>query len=280
MIFRLLLVATLSVALLPSLFAAGTIEETIADLVDQESQKSHKKLLGVLFQYEDDYMDQNGTIDLIKVIKTLKENGLLQIFYKEPAELKAKFTSTLEPLFMMKAVSDSLNKLGYHYILTHELKRDINTTDWTIIYSSQHVIDPEGLIEEIAKYNITVDSIVNKENLWEYTLDSKEPVLLDTSMLHTDANATTFNDPRGEYWFHVEHNASIARIKSRYPDLWHPYIICYNADLKVMKMYKRDRSTRSLKLLLPKGTKYIKLTDMFTSENLKHGIEIRIEGAD
>lgn len=281
MIQKLLLLVTFTLLIPTSvIFANESIHAKITDLVDAQSLKTHKKLLDVLFQYEDDFLDQNGSADLVKIIKVLKDNGLLQIFYKEPEEIKAKFTSKLTPLFIMKAVSDSLNKLGYHYILTHELKKEADTTEWTIIYSSEHAIDPVSLFEELSKYNITVDNIVKKGNLWEYLLDSKEPLLLDTSVLSTGTESKTFNDPRGEYWFRVDTNASVANIKSRSPDLWHPYIICYNADLNIMKMYKRDRSTRSLKFILPNETKYIKLTDMFTSENLKHGIEIQIEGAE
>ena len=277
MIFRLFLLFVL----LAPLWAYDSLLKTKIDaLVDDQNLKTHKKLLDVLFQYEDEFVDSDGNVDIIKVVKVLKENGLLKIFFDNPVTLKAKFVSDMYPLFLMKAISDSLNKLGYHYILTHELLRDQNRTDWTIIYNSEHAIDPLSLSEELGKYHIRIDTIVNNETLWEYFLTSNDPVLLDTQQLLIDNNMTAFNDPRGEYWFQVEENATQAHIKSQYPDLWYPYIICYNKDLNILKIYKRDRSTRSLKLRLPQATKYLKLTDMFTSENLKHGIEIQIEGAD
>ncbi len=278
MIRRLLFPLLLLAALCP-LTASDTIDEKIAALVDDESRKTHKKLLDILFQYEDEFVDENGQADVIKIVKVLKENGLLRIFFKDPVRLQAKFVSDMYPLFMMKALSDSLNKLGYHYILTNQLSRDANRTEWTIVYNSEHAIDPLILSEELEKYNIGIDNIVNKANLWEYALRTDKPVLLETHKLPTDGNATAYNDPRGEYWFQVDDNASYAIIKSHYPDLWHPYIICYNANLNILKIYKRDRSTRSLKLTMPPATTYLKLTDMFTSDNLKHGIEIHIEGA-
>jgi len=277
MIKRLLLLLLLvSFQALP---ASEAIEAKIAALVDAESLKTHRKLLDVLFQYEDEFVDEQGNADVIKIVKVLKENGLLRIFFKDPEPVQAKFVSDMYPLFMMKALSDSLNKLGYHYLLTNQLVRDVNRTEWTIAYKSEHAIDPLMLAEELEKYNIGIDNITNKKNLWEYLLKTEKPVLLETHKLKTDDNTTTFNDPRGEYWFHVDENASKAIIKSRYPDLWHPYIICYNGNLNILKIYKRDRSTRSLKLTMPQNTTYLKLTDMFTSDNLKHGIEIHIEGA-
>lgn len=259
--------------------SSEAIEAKIAALVDGDSLKTHRKLLDVLFQYEDEFVDESGQADVIKIVKLLKENGLLRIFYKNPTRIQAKFISDMYPLFMMKALSDSLNKLGYHYLLTNQLVRDTNLTEWTIVYKSEHAIDPLMLAEELEKYNIGIENIINKKNYWEYLLETDKPVLLETHKLVTEANASTYNDPRGEYWFHVDENASKAIIKSRYPDLWHPYIICYNANLNILKIYKRDRSTRSLKLTLPSTTTYLKLTDMFTSDNLKHGIEIHIEGA-
>ncbi|MDQ1340524.1 MAG: hypothetical protein QG567_1681, partial [Campylobacterota bacterium] len=65
-----------------------------------------------------------------------------------------------------------------------------------------------------------------------------------------------------------------------HPNTWYPYIICYNNKLEILKVYKREEITKSLKLALPDGTKYIKLNDIFTPENLKHGIEIKIEGIE
>ena len=274
LLFPLLLLASFQV--LP---ASEAIETKIAALVDEESLKTHRKLLDVLFQCEDEFVNENGQADVIKIVKVLKENGLLRIFYKDPERIRTKFVSDMYPLFMMKALSDSLNKLGYHYLLTNQLIRDTNRTEWTIAYNSEHAIDPLMLAEELAKYNIGIENITNKNNQWEYQLKTDKPILLETHKLKSDDNATTFNDPRGEYWFHVDENASKAIIKSRYPDLWHPYIICYNANLNILKIYKRDRSTRSLKLTMPQNTTYLKLTDMFTSDNLKHGIEIHIEGA-
>ncbi len=264
-----------------SLHASEILDETINNLVDPASLTTHKKLLGVLFQYEDEFVFPDGHVDVIKVISVLKENGLIKLFYRQPEAILTTFSSEMNPLFMMKALSDALTKLGYHYILTHELVRDTNQTHWTVGYKSQHAIDPITLGTELLKYNITFDSVLVDETNWHYRLSSKEPILLDTSKVSTGLEEMTpLNDPRGEYWIQVEQPAAVAIIKSQYPDLWHPYIICYNPNLEILKMYKRDRSTKSIKLLLPKETKYIRLTDMFTSENLKHGIEIRIEGAE
>lgn len=276
---RRLLSTLLLLAFFQALFASDIIEEKIASLVDDESLKTHRKLLDVLFQYEDEFVDENGRADVIKIVKILKENGLLRIFYKDPTRVRAKFISDMYPLFMMKALSDSLNKLGYHYLLTNRLVRETDRTEWTIAYKSEHAIDPLMLAGELEKYNIRIGNIINRQNDWEYLLQTDKPVLLETHRLVSDANETTYNDPRGEYWFHVDENASKAIIKSRYPDLWHPYIICYNDNLNILKIYKRDRSTRSLKLTMPPETTYLKLTDMFTSDNLKHGIKIHIEGA-
>ena len=263
------------------LHASEALEETIEKLVEPSSLVTHKKLLGVLFQYDDEFTLPNGRIDIIKVVGTLKENGLIKLFHRTPTSIHTTFSSEMNPLFMMKALSDTLTKLGYHYILTHELAHDHNVTHWTVAYKSQHAIDPISLATELNKYNITVDSLDIDDTKWHYRLSSQEPVLLDIAPIPSGLeDMTPLNDPRGEYWIQVESNASVAFIKSHYPDLWHPYIICYNSNLEILKMYKRDRATKSIKLLLPEGTKYIKLTDMFTSENLKHGIGIRIEGAE
>jgi len=189
--------------------ADGTVNEKISALVDPQNRTTHKKLLDILFQDEDKFLKENGKIDIIKIIRILKENGLLKIFHKEPVNLKAEFEFELNSIFIMKIISDTLNKLGYHYILTSELEKIENFTKWTIEYSSEHVIDPVALSEELLKYNINIETIVKSENFWKYELSANSPSLFESVKISSEDNSTEYTDPRGEFWFNVEDNATL-----------------------------------------------------------------------
>lgn len=266
---------------LSNLFADENINNKASALMESQNRITHKKLIDVLFQKSELFYNDDEKIDIIKIIKVLKENGLLKIFYNEPVKLKASFNFNSNHIFTIKIISDILNKLGYQYILSKTLKRDKNGVEWVIEYESQHAIDPVSFSQELAKYNVFIIDISRKENFWKYELDAKTPIYVDAIKIDDEVEPAKYNNTRGEFWFYLENYSSSAiHIKSSHPNTWYPYIICYNNKLEILKVYKREEITKSLKLALPDGTKYIKLNDIFTPENLKHGIEIKIEGIE
>jgi len=258
------------------------LEKRVNKLVPQESIKVHKKLLDILFKEDQKYLNKNNEVDIVKIIKVLKENGLLKLFYKQPTQLKARFVSTISGPFLIKAISDSLSKLGYQYILTDELIKNGSKINWDIVYTSEHAIDPVELYLQMKKYHIDILDISTNNNQWNFVLeeDLDELYLFGSNKIYISELPKKFMSINGEFWFYLaDSNALLAFIDSIYPDFWYPNVVFYDKNLKIKKLYKSQKPIRKIKLFLPKGTKYIKVTDSLMPQNLKHGINIRIEDA-
>ena len=255
------------------------LQSTVKKLMPAKSYLTHKKLINIIFHNEEGFFDQNGEIKIMNVIKTLKENGLLKIFYKTPQKMKITFiTNTISSIFLLKTISDSLNKLGYQYTFTDELKKEQSKTTWKITYLSEHVIDPVTLYEEISRYGIEINDVLVNNTSWTYYIKASHLKLPNAKEIDSTTKEQVYLNIKGKFWFYLkDNNTTFAFISSIYPDFWYPYVVCYDNNLTIKKIYKRNKPTRDLKLFIPKNSKYIKISDMAAPQNLKHGIRIKVE---
>ena len=163
------------------------------------------------------------------------------------------------------------------------------------IYSEEKVLQH---LREGAKYSNTVKSIFSKhgimkkyhidivdisidKNEWIFSLeeDLDGLYLANSNAIYISSPPQKFMSINGEFWFYLaDSDALLAFISSIYPDFWYPNVVCYDKNLKIKKIYKSQKPIREIKLFLPKGTKYIKVTDSLMPQNLKHGIKIFLEG--
>ena len=61
---------------------------------------------------------------------------------------------------------------------------------------------------------------------------------------------------------------------SKIADRWHPSLIFYDDKLHIIKDYKKDSEINRLKIKIPTDAKYVKVTDLYTLDNIKRGISI------
>ena len=129
------------------------------------------------------------------------------------------------------------------------------------------------LNEELNKYSIKIIDIVRKNNKWSYVLDNSMAKFYDAIILKKEGK-NVLNDPNGEFIIDVENNISKIEIISKRGNRWHPYIVFFDKDLKILKIYKDIFLKKRLKIKIQPNTKYLKITDYFANQNLDNGIII------
>jgi hypothetical protein len=117
------------------------LQEKIKALIGQNSYARHIKFIKIIFSNEENYYI-NDRVDVAKVIQTLKDNGLLDLFFKKPQEMHLTFQSSGYPLFFVKIMSDTLQSMGYYRFITDRVKQDESGFFWTIRLTSEYAIDP------------------------------------------------------------------------------------------------------------------------------------------
>ena len=257
------------------LVIAQELEVTIKNLISEDTYQRHNKLINKIFQNRDNFYITDNKIDILKVIKTLKENGLLNLFFDSPKDNIITFKTNSNPLFLMKIVEDNLRNLGFLSVFTKEIEYDENLFEWKIHFVSDYTLDPELFTTFLQKNGCEILEIVRdgKSN-WEYfintdraNIDAKRLVLKERTRLRK---------PLNDYWLNVSGGTKIS-IASFGGNRWYPKIVIFDKNLHILKVYKKDEKTDWLVIYLPMNAYYIKISDSYTLNNLKYGIRVTLE---
>ncbi|MBL0686317.1 MAG: hypothetical protein JJV95_00480 [Sulfurospirillum sp.] len=248
------------------------LEDKIENFIGEEEYKTQKNLLHVLFKNEKLFLHDDNRVNDIKVLDQLKESGLLKLFYKKPQELHLSFQTKKNSLIFMRVINRSLTSMGYNYYLTKRVLKNSDNFIWEIVISTEHVVDPLIFAQRLEERGCFMESVERvEEHKWLYKINSdnitKEAQKIETNIVYD------LKKPIKPYWINVNGIKSISFV-SRLVDRWHPSIIFYDDKLHITRDYKKDSITNKLKLEIPIDTKYIKVTDLYTLDNIKRGISV------
>jgi hypothetical protein len=252
------------------------LEEKIKTFISKESYAKNKEFIKLIFSPEIDYYRQDR-IDVVKVIETLKENGLLNLFFKKPKELKQSFSTSGSPLFFVKIMGDTLRNIGYYRYVTTKSNLDSSEFVWDISLKSEYATDPLILQRELKKSGCDIIDIDKKsKDKWEYSIDMSKAYL---NVVSLQANQKVIlKRSLYAHWLNVS-NIDKLVIDSSFRDRWHPELSYYDKQLHLLKVIKKDKKTVTISLKIPKYAKYIKISDIYTLKNIRENLTIKPIGS-
>ncbi len=251
------------------------LQEKIKALIGEKAYARHVKFIKIIFADEEAYYT-NARVDVAKLIQTLKDNGLLDLFFKRPQEMHLTFQSSGYPLFFVKIMSDTLQSMGYYRFITDQSKQDESGFFWTIRLTGEYAIDPVLLKKALMKRGCDIVDIDRKSQTdWSYQIDMKKAYLmLEELRPYTE---TVLKKSLYEHWLNAKSAKSLT-LWSLKGNNWYPYVSIYDKELHLLKVYKRDRKTYKIKLELPEDTVYVKIADLYSLINIKEGLRVQAEG--
>ncbi len=254
------------------LFADSQLFNKVESLIGQEAFKKNHSYIKIIFSPQRAYYKGNR-LDIVKIVETLKSNGLLKLFFKKPQEIELAFSTNGEALFFVKIIEDALQNMGYYKYLVEEAKRNNSEFLWKIKLRSEYVMDPTVLKKELAKCSsYLVDLERMSATSWRYEIDISTARLVAHKVLHK--KEVVLRRSQYAYWLDVSYTKALY-INSKNRNRWHPYIAVYDARLRLLDLIKKDEKTSRLSLILPDGAVYVKLDDMYSMKNIKDGFGIR-----
>ncbi len=258
---------------LVSFINADKLDDKLYSFIGEKEYKIHKNLLNHLFKKRDQFI-YNDKINYKEVLRVLHENGLLHLQFNQPKVLKIKFNINESHLKTLKILNDTLKSMGYYYYFTKEtIKDENNTLTWTIEFKTRYAIDPLIFIKKLLAHDTRVTDIIKySDNNWEYSLDTSKANISEAVFIELNEKKK-FSKPLNDYFIKVK-DASKIRIISRTLNHWFPYIVFYDEHLNVLKTIKKDAIHRYLRSPIPKGTVYIKVSDLYMLLNIKRGLSI------
>lgn len=252
------------------------LTQKIKTFVSEESFVKNKDFIKLIFSPESNFYRQER-VDVVKVVQTLKENGLLNLFFEKPQELKLSFRTSGSPLFFVKIMGDTLRNIGYYRYVTAESNLDSSEFTWTIVLTAEYATDPLILQKELEKSGCGIIDLVKKSSTeWEYSINMSDGYLNIPSLVNNEE--LPLKRSLYAHWLDISSVQNLS-IKSSHRDSWYPKISYYDKQLHLLKVVEKDKKTRSIFLLIPKGAKYIKISDMYTLKNVKDNLILTPTGS-
>ena len=252
------------------------IVSKVKTFLSEESFNKNKEYIKIIFSPESDYYVKNR-VDVVKIAKTLKENGLLNLFFDKPQELRLSFKTSGYPLFFVKIMGDTLRNIGYYRYVTTESNLDISEFRWDISLNSEYATDPHILQQELEKSGCLITDIKRvSKNYWSYSIDINNGFLNVKAL--EDSVEMSLKRSLYAHWLNVS-NVKNINIKSSLKNKWYPHIVFYDKELHILKVIKEDTKTSSFYVEVPKSAKYIKITDMYTLKNIKDDLVLNPSGS-
>jgi hypothetical protein len=247
------------------------LTQKIKSFIKDSVYEQNKAFIGIIFSPTSNYYD-GERIDVVKVLETLKDNGLLNLFFKNPEELHLTFKTSGPPLFFVKIMGDSLRDIGYYRYVTTDSNLNDSEFTWTIALTSEYATDPMILQNELKKSGCNIIDIKRESpKSWEYTVDMTDGYL-DVETLE-DGLDTKLKRSLYAHWLNVSKIDKLV-IKSSVRNNWYPYIAYYDSQLHLLNVIKQDRKTAGITLDIPSSAKYIKVSDLYTLKNIKDDLEL------
>lgn len=242
------------------------LTQKIKTFIKQSVYEQNRAFIEIIFSPSSNYYTEDR-IDVVKVLETLKDNGLLNLFFKKPEELQLTFKTSGSPLFFVKIMGDSLRNIGYYRYVTTDSNLNDSEFTWTISLTSEYATDPMILQNELKKSGCNIVDIKRvSPKSWEYSVDMQNGHL-DVETLEGDVN-TKLKRSLYAHWLNVS-KVNKLRIKSSIRNNWYPYIAYYDSKLHLLDVIKQDRKTADITLDIPSSAKYIKVSDMYTLKNIR-----------
>lgn len=259
-----------------TLLGASPLIEKVRSLVGEERYAKHRSFIEIIFNDEDAFY-RGERLDAVKVVETLKQNGLLQLFFESPQKLSLTFTTNGSALYFVKIMDDTLHGIGYYRYMTEYSKRDATGFVWQITMQSEYATDPVVLRNELRKRGCEISDIERlSDTQWRYNIDMAA-AHLET---HEIAQGEVYLLKRSlqPHWIDVQHIKQL-KLTSLGANVWHPHVSFFDNSLHLLKVYKRDRKTWQIRINIPQNAMYVKIGDMYDLKNIKDGLEVEASGS-
>ena len=250
--------------------------EKIKTFVSEKDFTKNESFIKLIFSPQANFYRQER-VNVVKVVQTLKNNGLLNLFFASPQELRLSFKTNGSPLFFVKIMGDTLRNIGYYRYVTMESHLNSSEFIWTIALQAEYATDPLIMQEELKKSGCAIVDINRKTRTsWEYSIDMSQGRLNVASL--KNSKKVELRRSLYAHWLNVSKIQNL-KIKSSFRDRWFPKITYYDKQLHLLKVIEKEKRTRTLFLRIPSNAKYIKIDDMYTLKNVRDILTLEPSGS-
>ena len=221
----------------------------------------------IILKNSNTFMDARANVNYSALLAHLRSLGLLEVQNSE--NLTLGFSCEQEDaILMINSVSKVLKNMGYKYFSTSWFEN--SPAIWRISLSSRANLDVGILYNEFLKHGIFIKKLQRDGNSFIYELD------LNNASVKSDELLVEPIRPKSAYFLNVSGKKMI-NISANIDDTWQPFVRIFDKKLRLIKTQEIKIKTENLRLELPNGAAYALIDDLYSLENIKHGLSINLE---
>lgn len=265
----------LSLLLLSLTLWADGVDESIENFIGKESFYTNQNFINRLFKDKQKFYTSEHNLDYYAILKTLKDNGLLELVFKQPSEVRIRFKAKTKPIFLTRSINSTLSSLGYSYFTVSKALYAQGQSDLTFLLVTEHIVDPVVMLNELKKRGLNAVSIVRENTYdWVYELSVQDWVMINAITLEATPRLELKNIS-GEYWFAVKNAGSLKITKKNSRIGWYPRIVLFDKNLQILEIITQESMAKSAEVTLSNDTAFVMVTDLNNPARLKYGITIQ-----
>lgn len=244
--------------------------EIAKQLVNDNSKIEKLKLLFA----KNSYMINNRA-DIKTINYILKMNSLLQYNFANAKNISLTFNTKANATLFFKILSIVFEQIGVNYYEISSFTKLDDNISVSFNINSKYAIDVGLVYEELKNKNVFIDDVYRYGSNFIYELDFTKAILNADYILDNGENQELkLTKPLQDYFIQLV-NVKQLNIKAFSYDIWYPKIEFLDANLNLIQSYEQENKTMSLTINIPYNCKYINISDLFTLENIKHGLNIK-----
>jgi len=254
---------------------ADILSDKIKNLISENVYLKHQNLINNLTVDKNKFYNTEG-IRYSNLLNMLNEYGFLKLRFNNPLNVDITFEVQNNPMLAMKTIKDAMQNLGYSYYFTKELMINENAMSWKITFKSEYTLDPFIFDQELKKSETRINDIEKlSDTSWRYSLDISNSSIAQKINISKNEKVK-LSKPLNAYMLKVD-DAKEIKVISKNLNHWYPDITYFDRDLNLLGMVKKSRVYKGVKMKIPKNTRYIKIDDAYTLQNIKRGLTVIVK---
>ncbi len=266
-----ILVVLLTLIFALSLNAASFYKE-IENITGKNTYIANQKIIKTLFKNRSSFYTK-GHLDYPRVLAVLKENHLLNVKISRTTEVTLSFaTRQKHPVAFIRLIKSALNELGYSRIDVQKVIRDRSGFMYKVAIYSASAPDPIMIAESFGRKSAEIVKIKRFSiSSWRYFVDISHIDLVPDRL--PNQKKVHLPKPLEPYWVNVSKSKIVVLNSSRL-NRWHPEIVFYDRYLNIVDNFSKDIKSYNVRLKVPEDAWYMKVSDLYTLENLSRGLTV------
>lgn len=259
-----------------------SLQEKIKSFMSPQSYRSNENFIRKIFSNEASFYT-NKRLDIPKILKTLKANGLMNLKLNKPSNVQVSFKinhflntdNAPSVMFLSYATSNLLSNMGYSYFYVTHAQKAQNQIALTYTLNSESNIDPTLIVDNLNRRGYDVLDVKKaQENHYIYDVSLRKSNLTNTdSITKGSRDLVKLN---GKYWLSISGIGTL-NITTRDNVSWYPKILMFDSNMNVVEAIMAQKPSNNYSLHINDKIQYIMITDNYNASVLRNGISVNFK---